>query len=163
MFLSPRNSRVSAVTPEELVPQGLNLPDNRDEQTRREHAATGAAPSLDSTPVSTSVGGGRARTHMFVRHQLGDVFIPHFCSIVCPPFVPLKCSNCVSQMWLPWRCARRRCRYKKQREEPDWKEDKEEQKKQRLEEREKPSPTHSAVGIYAEALHPALALRSLAM
>lgn len=59
--------------------------------------------------------------------------------------------------------ARRRCRYKKQREEPDWKEDKEEQKKQRLEGREKPSPTHSAVGIYALALHPAFALRSLAM
>lgn len=59
--------------------------------------------------------------------------------------------------------ARRRCRYKKQREEPDWKQDKEEQKKQRLEEGEKPSPTHSAVGIYAEALHPAFALRSLAM
>lgn len=163
MFLSPRNSRVSAVTPGELVPQGLNLPDNRDEQTRREHAATGAAPSLDSTPVSASVG-GRARTHMFVQHQLGDVFIPHFCSIVCPPFVPLKCSNCVSQMWLPWRCALvAGVGTKSSARSRTGRKIKKSRKKQRLEEREKPSPTHSAVGIYAEALHPAFALRSLAM
>lgn len=78
---------------------------------------------------------------MFVQHQVGGVFIPLvFSSIVCLSFVALKCSNCISQMLVPWRfplvgrCLQerrkkeiKRARKARGERSPDWKEDKEEE------------------------------------
>lgn len=173
LFSSFKSTHPSPVILKDRIPQGANLSNNSREtsttskQTQKQQQRPRAQSSLSLNFHTCEHWTWQG--HLWIGENatcLSSInsaacLSPRFSSIVCLFFVALKCSNCISQMLVPWRCALvGRClqeeRTRKGRGRATGRKMKKEKRQTEKRERERErSPTHSPMWswIYAEMLH----------